>query len=122
MVKCLIADELMEQVREPTVVNDEGRKNSESSPPTMRHHSRSPARFGYVPGLCALIFLWLTLVNNLRVEWTINPQYSYGWAVPVLCLYLLARRETEERRRKKEEDGREISLSNTESAHDSPFS
>ncbi len=34
-------------------------------------------------------FLWFVLINHLRVEWTLNPQYSYGWAVPFLCLYLV---------------------------------
>ena len=29
------------------------------------------------------------LVDDLRVEWTVNPQYSYGWAVPFLCVYLV---------------------------------
>jgi exosortase len=33
-------------------------------------------------------WLWFVLINQLRVEWTNNPQYSYGWAVPFLCLYL----------------------------------
>jgi exosortase len=33
-------------------------------------------------------YLWLVLVNHLRVEWTVNPQYSYGWFVPFLCLAL----------------------------------
>jgi len=33
-------------------------------------------------------FLWFVLVNHLRVEWTVNPQYGYSWAVPFLCLYL----------------------------------
>lgn len=37
-------------------------------------------------------FLWLVLINHLRVEWTLNPQYGYGWAVPFLCLYLARRR------------------------------
>ena len=34
--------------------------------------------------LCALplAWLWWVLIDDLRVEWTINPQYSYGWAVP----------------------------------------
>ena len=35
--------------------------------------------------------LWFRLINNLRVEWTTNPQYSYGWVVPFLCLGLLLR-------------------------------
>ena len=44
--------------------------------------------------LCAmpLSWLWLVLINHLRVEWSVNPQYSYGWAVPFLCVLLLWRR------------------------------
>ncbi len=38
---------------------------------------------------CSLAWLWFTLINHLRVEWAVNPQYAYGWAVPFLCLYLL---------------------------------
>ena len=37
-------------------------------------------------------YLWLRLIDNLRIEWSSNPQYSYGWIVPLLCLGLLARR------------------------------
>ena len=36
--------------------------------------------------------LWLALCQHLRVEWTINPQYSYGWGVPWLALYLFWKR------------------------------
>jgi exosortase len=32
------------------------------------------------------------LINQLRVEWSINPQYSYGWGVPFLSLYLFWKR------------------------------
>jgi exosortase len=42
--------------------------------------------------LCLLGFLWFTLINQLRVEWSVNPQYSYGWVVPLLCIGLLIRR------------------------------
>jgi exosortase/archaeosortase family protein len=35
-----------------------------------------------------LAWLWFVLINDLRVEWTVNPQYGYGWAVPFLCAYL----------------------------------
>ena len=41
-----------------------------------------------LPGL-VLAYLWFTLINHLRVEWTLNPQYGYGWAVPIFCLYLV---------------------------------
>ncbi len=37
-------------------------------------------------------WLWLLLINHLRIEWTLNPQYGYGWAVPFLCLYLIWKR------------------------------
>lgn len=30
----------------------------------------------------------MTLINNLRIEWSVNTQYNYGWAVPFLCVYL----------------------------------
>ena len=39
-----------------------------------------------------LAWLWYRLIDQLRVEWTVNPQYTYGWAVPVLCVYLIWRR------------------------------
>ncbi len=37
----------------------------------------------------ALVVLWLPLINHLRVDWSVKPQYTYGYAVPFLCLYLL---------------------------------
>jgi exosortase len=40
------------------------------------------------PTLVVLGGLWLLAVNQLRIEWSINPQYSYGWTVPLLALYL----------------------------------
>jgi exosortase/archaeosortase family protein len=51
--------------------------------------------------LVVLGFLWFTLINHLRIEWSVNPQYGYGWAVPVLCLFLIWRRAREQA-----EDGR----------------
>ena len=42
--------------------------------------------------LLPLAYLWFQLINNLRVEWTTNPQYAYGWLVPFLCIGLLVRR------------------------------
>jgi exosortase len=38
---------------------------------------------------CLLGFLWFTLINHLRIEWSVNPQYNYGWAVPFLCAFLI---------------------------------
>lgn len=39
--------------------------------------------------LLPLAWLWLVLINDLRGEWTVNPQYNYGWAVPFLCAFLM---------------------------------
>jgi exosortase len=44
------------------------------------------------PGVCflfPLVLLWWRLIQHLRVEWAVNPQYAYGWAVPFLCVYLI---------------------------------
>lgn len=44
--------------------------------------------------LCVLPFLslWVLTINHLRVDWDLNPQYSYGWVMPLLCVGLLLRR------------------------------
>ncbi len=40
----------------------------------------------------SLGWLWFRLVNNLRLEWLTDPQYSYGLIVPFLCAGLMLRR------------------------------
>src|SRR5437667_12014080 len=47
--------------------------------------------FRFLLPLLVLGVLWFTLINHLRVEWTLNPQYNYGWAVPPFCAYLVWR-------------------------------
>ncbi len=42
--------------------------------------------------LLPLGWLWFHLINNLRLEWDTNPQYSYGLVVPILVVGLLLRR------------------------------
>ena len=44
--------------------------------------------FCLIATVAALAFVWWRLVDHLRLEWTLNPQYAYGWSVPLLCLYL----------------------------------
>ena len=45
----------------------------------------------------ALAALWLPILHLLSPQWSIYEQYSYGWAVPLLCLYLVwQRRRTQE--------------------------
>ena len=38
------------------------------------------------------LLLYGILFQNLRLEWSINPQYSYGWIIPLLVLFLLYER------------------------------
>src|SRR5262245_54304580 len=69
---------------------------TQQKPPTgHRESSRSRSalsrlRFGALP-FSGLGFVWFTLINHLRIEWAVNPQYGYGWAVPFLSLYLIWR-------------------------------
>jgi exosortase len=42
--------------------------------------------------LAVIGLVWLELVSRLRFEWSINPQYGYGWTVPFLAAYIFWRR------------------------------
>jgi exosortase len=42
--------------------------------------------------LAAFGVLWLEVVSRLRFEWSVNPQYGYGWTVPFLAAYAFWRR------------------------------
>jgi exosortase len=46
----------------------------------------------WAPVILPLGFLWFHLIDNLRLEWSSNPQYSYGLIVPLLVAGLLLRR------------------------------
>ena len=43
-------------------------------------------------GVVAFAFLWLEIIHQLASEWTLNPQYGYGWTVPFLAAFLLWQR------------------------------
>lgn len=47
---------------------------------------------GWTLGVGALAVCWLQLFNELRREWEINPQYNYGYVVPLLGAMLVWRR------------------------------
>jgi len=49
---------------------------------------------GILP-LAVFSALWCLLIRHLSVQWTVNPQYSFGWFGPVLCAYLLFIRWTD---------------------------
>ncbi len=59
------------------------------NPPESKHF---PGSISVILSGILLGGLWLGLINQLRVEWTINLQYSYGWGVPFLSLYLFFKR------------------------------
>ncbi|MGH8164961.1 MAG: exosortase/archaeosortase family protein, partial [Rhodanobacteraceae bacterium] len=40
----------------------------------------------------AFLFLWLEVVRQLRSEWSLNPEYGYGWTVPFLAVFLFYQR------------------------------
>jgi exosortase len=44
------------------------------------------------PAWLAVAGFWLLVLNQQRLEWTVNPVYSYGWAVPALVVLLFAAR------------------------------
>ncbi|HYG36430.1 MAG TPA: exosortase/archaeosortase family protein [Clostridia bacterium] len=46
----------------------------------------------YILCILPLAWLWFRLVDHLRLEWSVNPQYTYGFAVPFLCVYLVWQR------------------------------
>src|SRR6266571_4119978 len=57
------------------------------------HRSSSlpfPAAFSLAAA--AVIALWAELIIQLRLDWSYNPSYGYGWSVPFLAAYLFVRR------------------------------
>lgn len=42
----------------------------------------------WMPALLAIGWMAFRLLEGLSLVWSLNPQYAYGWAVPVLCVYL----------------------------------
>ena len=55
-----------------------------------QHESGKPKRWVWPAVVIAA--LWFILIDQLRLEWTINTQYSYGWVMPILVGGLLLRR------------------------------
>lgn len=39
--------------------------------------------------VAALLMVWSIPIWHFSLEWNLNPQYRYGWAVPLLILYLI---------------------------------
>jgi exosortase len=61
----------------------------ETSAPPLAAESRSSLDW-FAVAVFALV--WVEVVSRLRFEWSINPQYGYGWTVPFLAAYIFWRR------------------------------
>src|SRR4030095_2063283 len=50
--------------------------------------------FGWPLALAAIAFLllWLEIIFQLQSEWSLNPQYGYGWTVPFLAAWVFYQR------------------------------
>ncbi len=81
-------------------------KNSENIPPAT-------GRAAWLLPVAVFGYLWFILINRLRVAWTLDAQYSYGWAVPFLCAYLVYL--AWERRQKSETRNQKIEIRNQKS-------
>jgi exosortase len=57
-----------------------------TTPQTISHRTISWV------AVAAVGLVWLEFVSRLRPEWTVNPQYGYGWTVPLLVAFIFARR------------------------------
>src|SRR5438309_8641729 len=57
-------------------------------PPVARRKFRWPLALAAL----AFLFLWLEVINQLQSEWSLNPQYGYGWTVPFLAAYIFFQR------------------------------
>jgi len=49
-------------------------------------------RPGWLVAIGVFGLLWFELINQLRAEWWLNPQYNYGLIVPFLAVYLFWKR------------------------------
>src|SRR2546428_14059388 len=52
----------------------------------------STNKAGWLVAIVLFGLLWLELINQLKPEWWLNPQYNYGLIVPLLALYLFWKR------------------------------
>lgn len=62
-----------------------------SQPDSLDERSPSPAlsRVSSILGSFAMLAPWALLLFQLSTTWETNQQYSHGYVVPLLCLYLL---------------------------------
>lgn len=75
------------QSLEASLPKTSGEPQQPSNASPLEPFLKGPARLWGL--LLLLAALWLMVFNQLRFEWTVNPVYSYGWAIPFLAGYLL---------------------------------
>ena len=68
------------------------RQMEEAIAPTAPVSVTSSKRAGWLIVLFVFAFLWFELINQLKAEWWLNPQYNYGLIVPFLACYLFWKR------------------------------
>lgn len=56
---------------------------------TLTTNRRSRCGLAAFAAVCALAIVWFRLLWLLAPEWSSNPMYNYGWAVPALCAYMI---------------------------------
>ncbi|HWA87433.1 MAG TPA: exosortase/archaeosortase family protein, partial [Opitutus sp.] len=50
------------------------------------------SRAAWAASFLLLLAAWMLVWNQQRLEWSVNPTYAYGWAVPLLAGYLFYER------------------------------
>ena len=67
---------------------------SEAIPAAAAAAPRNKSEAFQMSWLATAVFglFWLELTWRLQMEWSINPQYGYGWTVPFLAAFLFWRR------------------------------
>src|SRR5215471_20287447 len=59
---------------------------------TARVSKADLKRAGWLLPIALFSLIWFELINQLKPEWWLNPQYNYGLIVPLLAVYLFWKR------------------------------
>jgi exosortase len=62
-----------------------------ATPVASQPQTLSPRTISWI-AVAIVGLVWLELISRLRLEWSINPQYGYGWTVPFLAAFIFWRR------------------------------
>ncbi|MBU61938.1 MAG: exosortase/archaeosortase family protein, partial [Opitutae bacterium] len=63
---------------------------------TSNPKTKTKAVIRLVLGILSLAGVWGMLIYQLQLTWSLNDQYSHGFIVPILCLYLALKAENKE--------------------------